>query len=29
VPGEWFQLAIESKQTGNLVGDCAARVDGQ
>lgn len=27
VPGEWFQFAIESKETGALVGDCALRVD--
>ncbi|CAN5706342.1 MAG: GNAT family N-acetyltransferase [Rubrobacter sp.] len=26
VPGEWFQFAIESKETGDLVGDCALRV---
>src|SRR5919107_3868931 len=29
VPGEWFQFAIESKETGTLVGDCALQVDGQ
>src|SRR5215210_5453223 len=29
VPGEWFQFAIESKETGGLVGDCALQVDGQ
>jgi RimJ/RimL family protein N-acetyltransferase len=27
VPGEWFGFAIESKQTGDLIGDCALRVD--
>ncbi len=27
VPGEWFQFAIESKQTGDLIGDCGLRVD--
>src|SRR5918998_3590628 len=27
VPGEWFQFAIESKETGELIGDCALRVD--
>ncbi len=26
-PGEWFQFAIESKETGALIGDCALRVD--
>jgi RimJ/RimL family protein N-acetyltransferase len=26
-PGEWFQFAIESKETGALVGDCALRVE--
>jgi RimJ/RimL family protein N-acetyltransferase len=29
VPGEWFQFAIEPKETGGLVGDCALRVDRQ
>ena len=29
VPGEWFQFAVESKETGYLVGDCAMHVDGQ
>jgi RimJ/RimL family protein N-acetyltransferase len=29
VPGEWFQFAVESKETGGLVGDCALQVDGQ
>lgn len=29
VPGEWFQFAIESKETGEFVGDCALQVDGQ
>jgi RimJ/RimL family protein N-acetyltransferase len=30
-PGEWFQFAIELKETGALVGDCALKVeqDGQ
>ena len=27
VPGEWFQFAIESKQTQDLIGDCGLRVD--
>ncbi len=27
VPGEWVQFAIESKETGALLGDCALRVD--
>ena len=27
VPGEWYQFAIESKQTGELIGDCGLRVD--
>ena len=27
VPGEWFQFAIESKQTRDLIGDCGLRVD--
>jgi len=27
VPGEWFQFAIESKATQDLIGDCALRVD--
>jgi RimJ/RimL family protein N-acetyltransferase len=27
VPGEWFPFAIESKETGALIGDCALRVD--
>jgi RimJ/RimL family protein N-acetyltransferase len=27
VPGEWFQFAIESKETEDLIGDCALRVD--
>ena len=29
VPGGWFQFALESKETGDLVGDCALQVDGQ
>jgi RimJ/RimL family protein N-acetyltransferase len=27
VLGEWFQFAIESKETQELIGDCALRVD--
>jgi RimJ/RimL family protein N-acetyltransferase len=27
VPGEWFQFAIESKETQDLIGDCGLRVD--
>jgi RimJ/RimL family protein N-acetyltransferase len=27
VPGEWFGFAIESKETGTLIGDCALRID--
>jgi RimJ/RimL family protein N-acetyltransferase len=27
VPGEWFGFAIESKEMGTLLGDCALRVD--
>jgi RimJ/RimL family protein N-acetyltransferase len=27
VPGEWFGFAIESKETGALIGECALRVD--
>ena len=26
VPSEWFQFAIESKETGALIGDCGLRV---
>ena len=26
VPGEWFQFAVESKETGDLIGDCALQV---
>lgn len=29
VPDEWFQFAIESKEMGLLIGDCALQVDGQ
>jgi RimJ/RimL family protein N-acetyltransferase len=29
VPGEWFQFAVESKEIGKLIGDCAMQVDGQ
>ena len=27
VAGEWFGFAIESKETGDLIGECALRVD--
>lgn len=27
VPGEWFQFAVELKETGGLAGDCAMKVD--
>src|SRR5215207_3231896 len=27
VPGEWFQFAIESKETQDLIGDCGLRID--
>lgn len=27
VPGQWFQIAIELKETGTLVGDCALKID--
>lgn len=27
VPGQWFQIAIELKETGMLVGDCALKVE--
>src|SRR3954471_8172307 len=26
VPGEWFQFAVELKQTGQLIGDCALKL---
>jgi len=26
VPGQWFQIAIELKETGMLVGDCALKI---
>ena len=26
-PGQWFQIAIELKETGMLVGDCALRIE--
>lgn len=26
-PGQWFQIAIEDRETGKLVGDCAMGVD--
>jgi RimJ/RimL family protein N-acetyltransferase len=29
VPGRWFQLAIELKETGQLVGDCGLKVHQQ
>jgi RimJ/RimL family protein N-acetyltransferase len=29
VPGDWFQFAVELKETGELLGDCALQVDGQ
>ncbi len=27
VPGQWFQIAIELKETGMLVGDCALKME--
>jgi RimJ/RimL family protein N-acetyltransferase len=27
VPGQWFQIAIELKETGMLVGDCALKIE--
>jgi RimJ/RimL family protein N-acetyltransferase len=27
IPGQWFQIAIELKETGTLVGDCALKVE--
>src|SRR3712207_3176836 len=27
IPGEWFQFAIELKETGALIGDCALKVE--
>jgi RimJ/RimL family protein N-acetyltransferase len=27
LPGQWFQIAIELKETGILVGDCALKID--
>ncbi|MBA2288190.1 MAG: GNAT family N-acetyltransferase [Ktedonobacteraceae bacterium] len=27
VPGQWFQIAIELKETGALVGDCALKIE--
>ena len=27
VPGQWLQIAIELKETGTLVGDCALKID--
>src|SRR5947209_686510 len=27
VPGQWFQIAIELKETGLLVGDCALKIE--
>ena len=29
MPGAWFQLAIELKETGRLVGDCGLKVHQQ
>jgi len=29
LPGKWFQFAIELKETGRLVGDCALKVNAQ
>jgi RimJ/RimL family protein N-acetyltransferase len=29
LPGQWFQFAIELKETGRLIGDCALKVDEQ
>ena len=26
-PGEWVQYAIENKETGDLIGDCAIKLD--
>ncbi len=27
VPGQWFQFAVELKETNSLIGDCALKVD--
>ena len=27
VPGQWFQIAIELKETGTLIGDCYFRIN--
>ena len=27
VPGQWFQIAIELKETGVLIGDCAFKIN--
>src|SRR5947209_9189979 len=27
VPGQWFQIAVELKETGVLVGDCALKIE--
>ena len=27
VPDQWFQIAIELKETGMLVGDCALKIE--
>src|SRR5215210_518471 len=27
IPGEWFQFAVELKETGLLIGDCALKPD--
>jgi RimJ/RimL family protein N-acetyltransferase len=29
LPGDWFQFAVESKEIGTLIGDCALQIDGQ
>lgn len=29
VPGQWFQIALEIKDTGALVGDCALKIEEQ
>jgi RimJ/RimL family protein N-acetyltransferase len=29
LPGRWLQIAIELKETGRLVGDCALKIDAQ
>ncbi len=27
VPGQWFQIALEFKETGRLIGDCALKIE--